>query len=243
MAARSRSAGYVPRKLLGIEDDTWNRRCHLWRNKKDDSLYSRFVIAPAPSKNPMQVCILADEVILRIVHLVPPGKNTVCKVPTSHRCSYTDFLEGDNSSSDIDIRAQIHRCFGPNEICYIDGLLRGQIDYIARLPRKIMLKILLQLDISDVGHMTRVNKYYQELATSNEVWIALFKRYITKNITHEMKIMGEHCGWKNCFKLHQNKHKQSKKKQVVIVTSSGDINPGQPRRRMTIRGGPSTTTI
>ena len=53
---------------------------------------------------------------------------------------------------------EIARIFGQNTLTYMLNIVeKGKLDYILRLPEKVMLKIISHLDLEDLSRLSQVN--------------------------------------------------------------------------------------
>lgn len=152
----------------------WENRCSHWL-KDDDSLHSVLVKANPPSKNYVQIYVTQFEIIYRVIPVIPPRSSWVT-VPHDEKLSYEEFelLDEDEPGN---MKSTILQLLGRAELQYICSLVMGHIDYLNRLPRKVIVKIALFLDFKSIGKLSQANKHMHEICNSDAVWVKLFTMY------------------------------------------------------------------
>ncbi|KAK2163171.1 hypothetical protein LSH36_84g05055 [Paralvinella palmiformis] len=119
-------------------------------------------------------------------------KNTsVC--PTEVKDTYEDFL------CDELTKGEVHRAFGKNFLEYIKGLAHGNIDYLPRLSRSLLVKIICFLDLEDIPKLAMVSKQFLELCNSDDVWKQFYYDHNQTVMSAEMSSLAEAIGWKKLF--------------------------------------------
>jgi F-box protein 36 len=92
------------------------------------------------------------------------------------------------------------------------------VDYLARIPEALLLKIVSHLSLEDVSRLAQTNKKFREvrffarfspkkqlklvllkLCRSDRVWIQLYERYYSKEITKELLNLAQKKGWRTIF--------------------------------------------
>ncbi|CAG5114682.1 unnamed protein product [Candidula unifasciata] len=170
----------------------WERRCKPWLNE-DGSLYSRTDVAPAPSKDFLQLFVTANEVIFRVWKIIPPTRADAVQQPSQTVCTYSEFIDDER------LRATIARNFGEHELQYLDRLVAGQIDYLCRLPRKILLRIIFNLDLVSIAKLSQTNRLFRELCSCDALWSKLYLQHTTQPITPDLLMLSDQKGWKELF--------------------------------------------
>ena len=120
----------------------------------------------------------------------------------------------------FEIQDHISWAFGVNFFKYIENIVTfGQLDYLPRLPEPIIIKIISYLALEDISKLSQVNKQFREvnkklfiilkatlffffniqLCKSDRVWILLYQKYYSRNITKEMNNLAQKKGWRNIF--------------------------------------------
>ncbi|XP_013067549.2 F-box only protein 36-like isoform X2 [Biomphalaria glabrata] len=189
---------------------SWAEICEPWINKEDGSLYQRTCVAPAPSKDFLQIFITVDQIIFRIWRILPPTRADANQHPVEMKSNYTDFPDDDR------MRGEIVRNLGEKELNYIDALIGGHIDYLNRLSRKVLLRIIFNLDLTSILKLSQVSKMFRELGSCDAVWSKIYMDHTTQPITHELLMLTDQQGWKEVFfmnriQLQKFLHRQQEK--------------------------------
>ncbi|KAH9512770.1 F-box only protein 36 [Bulinus truncatus] len=175
----------------------WSSICGPWLNKEDGSLYQRTAVAPAPSKDFLQVFVTVDQIIFRIWKIIPPTRADANQQPIEMKCTYLEFSDDDR------MRGEIMRTLGEKELNYLDALLAGHIDYLNRLSRKILLRIIFNLDLTSILKLGQVNKMFRELCSCDAVWSKIYMDHTTQPITHELLMLTDQKGWREVFFMNK----------------------------------------
>ncbi len=66
---------------------------------------------------------------------------------------------------------EIHRAFGKNMLDYIKRHAHGQVDYLPRLPRDVLVKIIryLEFELEDISRLSQVSKQFREVSQHVQV--------------------------------------------------------------------------
>ena len=64
----------------------------------------------------------------------------------------------------VSVSGEIHRAFGKEMLEYVKNLARGNIDYLPRLPRLILIHIMSYLELEDVARLAQVSKKFNEVS-------------------------------------------------------------------------------
>ncbi|BFZ06040.1 hypothetical protein BsWGS_09079 [Bradybaena similaris] len=174
----------------------WERRCQPWLND-DGSIYSRTDVAPAPSKDFLQLFITQNEIIFRMWKIIPPTRADAVQNPTQIVCQYSEFNE------DEKLRSLIIRNMGERELNYVDRLIAGHIDCLNRLPRKVLLRIIFNLDLTSIAKLAQVNKLFRELCSCDALWSKLYLQHTTQPITQDLLMLSDQKGWKELFFMNK----------------------------------------
>ncbi|XP_016107681.1 F-box only protein 36a [Sinocyclocheilus grahami] len=111
---------------------------------------------PPPSKDFFQFVITQKEVIWRWWKIsvrsefrgAPPGE-----IKQLHN----DFL------NDARLQEQLAAVFGTRILDYTLALCRGHVDYLERLPDKLLLKILSCISLQDIGHLSQTSSRFRKV--------------------------------------------------------------------------------
>ena len=61
-------------------------------------------------------------------------------------------------------KEDIARIFGNNTLVYMKNIIeKGKIDYIVRLPEKIIIKIISNLELEDLSRLSQVNNLFRQV--------------------------------------------------------------------------------
>jgi len=61
------------------------------------------------------------------------------------------------------LAGDIERVFGANTLEYVIHLTQGQIDYLPRLPKHIVIHIVQFLELSDIATLAQVSKQFRRV--------------------------------------------------------------------------------
>ena len=76
--------------------------------------------------------------------------------------------------------------FGRNMLAYLTNIVeKGHLDIMERLPEKIVLKIVANLDLEDISRLSQTNTYFRQLCRSDKVWYDLYRKYYSNEISDE----------------------------------------------------------
>ncbi|XP_005109290.1 F-box only protein 36 isoform X2 [Aplysia californica] len=199
----------------------WEQKCQPWLSE-DGSIYSKTDTAPAPSKDFVQIYITPNEIYFRQWKIIPPTRADANQQPVEMKCTYEEFPDDDG------LRESISRNLGEREVSYVDRLIAGQIDYPNRLPRKILLRIMFNLDLTSIAKLSQVNKQFRELGGCDALWSKIYMEHTTQPVTQELLMLTDQKGWKEVFfmnklQLQRNLRRQDpkppKEKSSFFMTS------------------------
>ena len=74
-----------------------------------------------------------------------------------------DKVELRNFAHEPNMVSEIARVFGKNAAEYIMGLSRGKIDWIVRLPTKVLARIMEYVGIQNLSLLASICKRFQEV--------------------------------------------------------------------------------
>ncbi len=61
------------------------------------------------------------------------------------------------------ILEQLAAVFGTRILDYTSALCRGHVDYLERLPDKLLLKILSYISLQDIGHLSQTSSRFRKV--------------------------------------------------------------------------------
>uniref|UniRef100_A0A8C1JGX3 F-box protein 36a n=1 Tax=Cyprinus carpio TaxID=7962 RepID=A0A8C1JGX3_CYPCA len=165
-------------------------------------LFETAAQGPPPSKDFYQFVITQKEVIWRWWKIsvrsefrgAPPGEIKLL---------HNDFL------NDARLQEQLAAVFGARILDYTLALCGGHVDYLERLPDKLLLEILSYISLQDIGHLSQTSSRFRKLCNSEEIWRQAVKGHCDM-ITDDMEMLANVMGWKNIFfKFYFNKEHDS----------------------------------
>ncbi|XP_032242659.1 F-box only protein 36-like [Nematostella vectensis] len=168
--------------------------------------------APAPSKDFHQIVVNETEVIWRTWRIAVRREQRAVP-PSTKKVLWAEFDQDELLQSDI------HRVFGEEMLRLVHGIACG--DWLVRLPPKVVVRLCAFLHLIDVVRLSTLNRYLNNICSSDEVWTRIIKQQCP-DITTEMKNMAKDLGWKKTFfanKLHHQvasrKLREEAKKHIV----------------------------
>ena len=172
-------------------------------------LFEKSGQAPAPSKDFHQLLVTETEVLFRSWR-ISLRKDQIKVPPSQKRVGHEDFRY------DTIMEADITRIFGSDVLHYIQGIIFG--DWLIRMPENVMMKIVKELDLTDLIHVSHVCRVLRKACSSDELWRDLFAKYSGK-VTDDMKTLAMEFGWKKMFFTN----KLQLQKEVSRMRKSADL--------------------
>jgi len=113
--------------------------------------------APAPSKDYCQIMVTFDEIIYRWWKI--SRRNDAEKLhPGEIKSKYDDFAHDEN------MQHQILVGFGSPFLNYIKNVIvHGHIDYLPRMPERVLLNIFSYLSIEEIAKLAQTNTFFQKI--------------------------------------------------------------------------------
>ena len=175
--------------------------------------------ANAPSKDYCQIYVTTQQVIFRIWTVTLRKKAAIS--PGEIKDSIEDFEHDERAHSEIQL------AFGKEMLDYVKALAHGNIDYLARLPISLLIRIIEYIPLEDLAHLAQVSKMFRELARSDDLWQQLYFDHTQAPITHELETLADAVGWRKLF--FTNKLQL----QVLLKRlSSGELNQASWARHL-----------
>ncbi|XP_046563134.1 F-box only protein 36-like [Haliotis rubra] len=160
--------------------------------------------APSPSKDFFHIFVTPNEFIYRLWKIVPPTRSDYQNNPPSEvRNSWEDFPLDDR------LHSELQRVGGSKTLDYLLNLANGHLDYLPRLPRNVLIQIIMMLDLEDIKALSLVSHFFKELCNCNELWEKIYRQNSETPITDELQSLAREHGWKDLFftnKLQLQKH-------------------------------------
>ncbi|KAK6169469.1 hypothetical protein SNE40_020518 [Patella caerulea] len=148
---------------------------------------------PSPCKDFFHLFMTPTEVIYRLWKVVPPTRSDSKNPPSEVKDNHEDFL------LDERLHSEIQRVAGSNTLDYLTNLCQGKIDYLPRLPDRVLLKLIFMLDLEDIARLSQVSKQFRKLCNSDELWKKIYKANSESSITPEVVALADTIGWKKLF--------------------------------------------
>lgn len=155
------------------------------------TLFEMSAQAPPPSKDYYQLLVTNSMVIWRCwrISLRSESRNVH---PSEEKNTYQDFLD------DLNLQVHVSVIFGNGILKYVCGLCQQQFDYLERLPKDLLLSVILCLELEDIARLSQTSKAFKKICNSDELWENIVLRYCD-TITSEMRALAFDVGWKEIF--------------------------------------------
>ena len=147
--------------------------------------------AEAPSKDYCQLYVTTEQVIFRWWKVSIRNNATIR--PGEIKDTHEEFLHDERAQSEIFV------AFGQPAVDYVKGLATGHIDYLPRLPEKLLVRIIGFFPLEDIALLSRVSKMFRKLCRSDELWFQLYKDHTQAPINYELETLAEAIGWRKLY--------------------------------------------
>ncbi|KAM9845419.1 F-box only protein 36b [Aulostomus maculatus] len=144
-----------------------------------------------PNMNYYHFIVNKSEVIWRWWK-ISPRKVDLHSRPGEDRESHQDFLD------DFRLQSEVKIVFGHGILTYVKALCHGQYDYLDRMPDPILLQIINNLELEDVGQLIRTSRRFRELCGSEEFWEQAVRRRFN-TVSAEVASLALQVGWRRIF--------------------------------------------
>ncbi|XP_033960879.1 F-box only protein 36b isoform X2 [Pseudochaenichthys georgianus] len=156
-----------------------------------DPLFEKSGRGPPPNKNFYHFAITKSGVIWRWWKISPRIVDRYSK-PGEVKESHQDFLD------DTVLQSEISMVFGRRILQYTKALCQDHYDYLERLSDSILLRIINDLELEDVGQLRRTSHRFRELCGSEKFWEqAVHRRCNT--VSPEVASLALEVGWRSVF--------------------------------------------
>ncbi|XP_074636439.1 F-box only protein 36-like [Acropora palmata] len=152
-------------------------------------LFEKTGQAPSPSKDFHQLLVTEKQVILRTWRITMRKDQRY--IPPSQRKIPLDEFDEDTM-----FQTEISRIFGMETLRLVHGIVCK--DWLARLPKDILILIAGFLDLVDIARLGSVCRSLHKVCTSDELWKDIFVRHCD-TISQETKELAQELGWKKVF--------------------------------------------
>lgn len=206
------------KKFSNVFHDLTERRSILLTlfNMKTKEIFELGAQAPSPSKDYCQLVMTHNMVIFRKWRITLRS-DSESRYPSETKDSYEDFIYDEN------LQDEIARVFGLNTLVYMQNIIeKGKLDYLLRLPENVIIKIISNLDLEDLSRLSQVNGLFRQLCRSDKVWMTLYKKYYSSEITRELLQLAERDGWRKLFFTNKIKLKLELRRQAKGNNDNSD---------------------
>ncbi|KAH9286105.1 F-box only protein 36 [Echinococcus granulosus] len=148
--------------------------------------------APSPQRDFYHLQVLKDKIIWRSWRIT--SRNEAEKYsPTQLVESFPGFKQNEQ------LRGQIRHIMGKNTVRFCDCVVKGQLDFLPRMPPSILKRIINFVNAEDIVNLGRSCKSIFEICNSDEVWRAVYCRYHKEPPNKVVRELAEKYGWKRVF--------------------------------------------
>ncbi|XP_070537938.1 F-box only protein 36-like [Ptychodera flava] len=172
--------------------------------------------APSPLKDFHQLLVTKDEVIWRWWKISLRNDKKVA--PGEVRESHEDFVYDDRMHSEV------RRVFGESWLEYTKNLCKGNIDYIVRMPKPLLILMASYLDLEDIASLAQTCKTFREVCNSDTLWERIYEDH-SDTVTDEIRELAKDISWRELFftnKLQLQVKLRRKREQSAKSKSSKD---------------------
>ncbi|KAK5859450.1 hypothetical protein PBY51_021005 [Eleginops maclovinus] len=156
-----------------------------------DPLFEKSGRGPPPNKNFYHFAITKSGVIWRWWKISCRIVDRYSK-PGELKESHQDYLD------DTWLQSEISMVFGRRILQYTKALCQGHYDYLERLSDSLLLRIINDLELEDVGQLGRTSPRFRKLCGSEEFWEqAVHRRCNTVSL--EVASLALEVGWRSIF--------------------------------------------
>ena len=111
---------------------------------------------------------------------------------------------------------EVRRIFGPITLNYCLSLIRGEFDWLVRLPQSVQIRILSFVVLDDIPQLSLVCKALRTLCRSNELWKVFYGRHYGQHTIHNKDLinLAERQGWRHVFFTNRLKLQMQLRREV-----------------------------
>ncbi|XP_025079225.1 F-box only protein 36-like isoform X2 [Pomacea canaliculata] len=149
--------------------------------------------AISPSKDFFHIFLSPTELIYRVWKILPPTRPDSHAPPVQIRDTWEEFKHDER------LHSEIIRVSGEKTLRYLENIMNGHLDYLSRLPHKVLVKIIVMLPLEDICQLAMTNQFFRELCRSNEVWEKIYLIYNKQPLSQELLMLVELRGWREVF--------------------------------------------
>ncbi|XP_022095091.1 F-box only protein 36-like [Acanthaster planci] len=147
--------------------------------------------APSPSKDFNQFIINTTEVIWRTWKITL--RNDYRRLaPGEIKESHEDFTYDDRMQFDVG------RVFGEATLEYAKEVCKGNIDFLVRMPRPLLIYMVSYLELEDIAALSQTCKLMYDICNTEALWEQIYETHCD-TVTDEMRSLAHEMGWKRMF--------------------------------------------
>lgn len=146
---------------------------------------------PPPSKDYAQIYVTLEHVIYRRWKITLRSGSAIS--PVEIKDTHEEFLDDSRCQTEVLIS------FGEDMLEYVKRLAGGRIDYLLRLQKDMLIKVLEYLELEDIQNLMRVCHPLRDICGSDELWEQLYKINTHGDVTEDLETLAEAIGWRKLF--------------------------------------------
>lgn len=177
-------------KALLIASVDWVEKCKPWLDE-EGALYQQQGVSNPPIKDFYMIWVDVYQIVFTFWEIRSPFQKTqgTMKGAFSVEASYQAF------KTDGNMRGMIECRVGESELIFLDELMKGNINFLDRMPDGVLLHIIKFLDLRSVLNLARTSKNFKTLCYDNDVWHRLYnssdlKFYMTQGLLEMVQAQG-----------------------------------------------------
>ncbi|XP_072033689.1 F-box only protein 36-like [Amphiura filiformis] len=148
--------------------------------------------APSPSKDFHQFEILKNDLVIWRTWRITLRNDYKRLSPGEVKESHEDFTYDEKMQFDV------KRVFGEHILEYALSLCHGNLDYIVRMPKPLLIYLASHLDLHSVARLSQTNKLMYEICNMEALWEQIYATHCD-TVTDEMRSLAHDVGWKKMF--------------------------------------------
>ncbi|XP_054452726.1 F-box only protein 36b [Anoplopoma fimbria] len=156
-----------------------------------DPLFESSARGPPPNKNFYHFAVTKSNVIWRWWKISPRAVDRYSK-PGELKEPHQDFLD------DTTLQSEVSMVFGQRILQFTKALCQGHYDYLEHLSDTLLLRIIYNLELEDVGQLGRTSHRFRKLCGSEEFWEQAVQRRCN-TVSAEVASLALDVGWRSIF--------------------------------------------
>ncbi|CAH8513580.1 unnamed protein product [Schistosoma curassoni] len=173
-------------------------------------------IAPAPSKDFYHLLITPTKFKLRWWKITL--RNDGAKFhPGESVATYEEFEQDDRMHNEI------LRVMGHKTLDYCLNICAGKLDYLVRIPNKILVKIIFYLNLEDVINLGTTSRHFNEICNSDSLWREIYVNTTLGQPSRPVEELAKLFGWKKLL-FTSKLHLQMQLRRLTLEESDDNEN-------------------